>query len=321
MTSRIAIAGVMLGLGCGPAIAEPSEPGEPGESRAPMQAAELVPVELRELNVAIEPGWAAASTVWVVADYWESTYPCRPGPDGSLDMILQQAFTPTRVLKGTLAIETLDVDAAALKGPDYPPGLTEGRSYLLMLAPRPEIAARLADPQGHLGMYERLDRSQIVAVVDLSQSADERASEAVSASRSGTRKGVRFDPQRWAAARAAPAIAAEQAELGGFVAAQLLARSGASVAEVRSWLGAPDELRRSKAGLLYRYWLARPRYEKPVDGGVYGQVELRFLGDLLHEGSVRYFRWEVRPDGSSSSFELSGEGLRERGLVAYALVP
>lgn len=318
MTRRVAITGLGLALGCGPALAGPNEPGEPHEEAGPEV---LVPVELRGLGVAIEPRWVAASTVWVVAEYFEGTYPCREGPDGSLDMILQEAFTPTQVLRGALAIKALDVDAASLAGPDYPSGLAEGRSYLLMLAPRPEIAARLADPNGHLGMYERLDRTQVVAIVDLSQSAEERASEAVTASRSGTRRGVRFDPQRWAAVREAPAIRREDAGIGEFVAAQLLARPGASVAEVRAWLGAPDELRRPKSGLTYRYLLARPRYEQPEDGGVYGQVELRFHGDRVHAGSVRYYRWTVRPDGSSSSFELGGEALHERGLAAYALAP
>ena len=129
---------------------------------------------------------------------------------------------------------------AALRGPGYPAMLVEGRSYLLMLAPTPELAPRLADPQGRLSMYERLDRGQIVAVVDLSQSAAERASEAVLASRSGTREGVRFDPERWAAARAAPVITAEHAGLARFIGAELLARPGGSVAELRAWLGAPD---------------------------------------------------------------------------------
>lgn len=320
MTLRVAIAGLGLALGCGPAIAEPSEPGGAEAMATQVQ----LPAALRSLNAPIEPRWVEASTVWVVGEYQQSTYPCRPGPDGSLDMIQRDAIRLTRTLRGDVAITEIDVDPWSLTGPDYPPGLTEGRSYLLMLAPTPATAAKLADRDGRFSMYERLDRAQVVAMVDLSQSAAERASEAVVASRSGTRDGVRFDPQRWAAVREAPAIAAQEADIAGFVAAQLLARRGASVAEARAWLGAPDEQKRWSAPaavLRYRYWLARPRYVQPEDGAVYGQVELSFLRDELREGSVKYFRWEVRPDGSSSSFELQGEQLRERGLEAYALVP
>jgi len=156
---------------------------EPRAEAAPAVAiAESLPTELRALGVAIDPVWAAAATIWVVAEFGQDTYPCRPGPDGSLDMILRDAFTPTRVLRGTLAARSIDVDAAALQGPSYPASLAPGRSYLLLLAPTPEIAARLADPEGMLSMYERLDRAQVVAVIDLSQSAAERASEQVQAS-------------------------------------------------------------------------------------------------------------------------------------------
>lgn len=311
--------GVMLaaGLACGPVIAEPGAAADP----VPQAQAERVPAELRALGVAIDPAWAERATVWVVGTLESGTYPCRPGPDGSLDMIVRDSFTVTRVLRGELRMAEIDVDAAALRGPGYPAMLVEGRSYLLMLAPTPELAPRLADPQGRLSMYERLDRGQIVAVVDLSQSAAERASEAVLASRSVTHEGVRFDPERWAAARAAPVITAEHAGLARFIGAELLARPGGSVAELRAWLGAPDVQQLHGEVLLYRYWLARPGYERPVAGGWYGQVELRFLRDQLRQGSVRWFRWEVRADGSSSSFEVTGAALRERGLAAVVLEP
>ncbi len=312
---RATIGVLTLGLGCGPVIAER------GEADPVVAEVAVLPAELRGLGVAIDPAWVEKSTVWVVGEHQSSTYPCRPGPDGSLDMILRDAFAVTRVLRGTVALAEIDVDAAALRGPGYPPGLIEGRSYLLMLAPTPEVMARLADPQGRFSMYERLDRAQIVAVIDLSQSAGERASEAVTASRSGTREGVRFDPERWAAARAAAAIGAEHAAIGRFLAAELLARPGASVAEVRAWLGAPDEQKRWDEVVVYRYWLPRPRYEQPAAGEWYGQVELRFLQDALATGSVQWFRWEVLPDGSATSTAQPVEALRERGLATVELRP
>jgi len=234
-------------------------------------------------------------------------------------MILRDALAVRRVLRGTVALAEIDVDATALVGAGYPPGLVAGRSYLVMLRPGPETAVRLADPRGSFSLHERLDRAEIVAIVDLSQSADERASEAVPASRSGTREGVRFDPQRWAAARDAAQVGDEEAAIGRFIAAELLARPGATLAELRAWLGAPDVHQRGEDALLLRYWLARPRYERPEDGAVYGQVELHLRRDALVEGSVRWFRWRVSADGSSSSSELAAEGLRERGLATAVL--
>ncbi len=305
-------------LGCAPGLPNAAPRAEQVAQAAVVASEPALPPELQGLGVAIDPRWVAAATSWVVADFEQSTYPCREGPDGSLDMILRDAFVVRQVLRGSVAVPEIDVDARALQGPGYPPGLTEGRRYLLMLAPTPEMAALLADPQARLSMYQRLDQTQVVAVIDLSQSAAERASEAVMASRSGTHEGVRFDPERWAAARAAPEIGAEHAALVRFIGAQLLARPGASVALMRAWLGAPDVLQRRADTLLYRYWLARPSYERPVAGAIYGQLELQFVGDILSAGSVRYFRWEMEPN-TVTSREVTAEGLRERGLTTVVL--
>ena len=311
---------IAAGMGCASGLpsAAPQAEQEAAEPAVVLASEPALPPELRGLGVAIDARWAEAAPLWVIAEFEQSTYPCREGPDGSLDMILRDAFIVREVLRGSVALPEIDVDAGALQGPSYPPGLTPGRRYLLMLAPTPEMTTLLADPQARLSMDQRLDRAQIVAVIDLSQSAAERASEAVTASRSGTHEGVRFDPERWAAARAAPVIGAEHAALVRFIGGQLLARPGASVTQMRSWLGAPDVQQRRAGTLLYRYWLARPSYLQPVAGALYGQLELQFVGDALAAGSVRYFRWEIEPNMVTSR-EVPAEGLRERGLATVVL--
>jgi hypothetical protein len=309
---RALVGGMIAIVGCAavePTSEPPAEPAEQSEARGlPDELAAIVPAWQR-----VEPEWLAQATIWAVGTYAASTYPCVPGPDGSLDMILRFGFTPTKVLRGTLAAAAVDVDVGALRGASYPSSLADGRSYLWLLRPTPEMAARLADPKGVQAMHERLGGDQVVAVIDLSQSADEHASSLVTASR----RGAGFDPEIWARARSAAVITGEQhAPVARFLAGEL--RPGATVAEVRAWVGAPDVEERVGNGLLYRYWLAQPRYAAPVDGGVYGQLELRFVDERLRSGAVRYFRWQVRPMVSSSS-EIVSDELKPLGLANHEL--
>lgn len=310
------ILGATLVLGCAPV-----EGVEAGSAGADAVARDL-PAELVGVVPAwqrFDPAWAAAASVWAVGTYFQSSYPCVPGPDGSLDMIQLDGFTPTRVLRGTLRAREVDIDAYEARGPGFPTSFVEGRSYLLMLRPDGATARKLADPAAVFGMHERLGREQLVAIVDLSQSSDEARDDAVSASRSGTRDGLRFDPGVWAAARAATQVsAAQHGPVAGFIAAELLAAPGATVAEARAWLGEPDVLQRGEHGLLLRYWLAQERYATPVEGLIYGQVELRFARGRLRKGSVLYFRWRVTPEVRSSS-EISDVELGALGLRAYRL--
>jgi len=180
--------GAALACAPGESVAVPGEPAPaPGESIDVPDAAQpdtattsAVPPELQGVVQPwqrVDPAWLARASVWVIARYTSDTYPCRPGPDGSLDMILRDAFAPTRVLRGVVKAPSIDLDLMALRGPEFPAAPGEGRSYLLLLRPNAETAARLADPAGQLNMHERLGADQVVAIIDLSQSADEVAAE------------------------------------------------------------------------------------------------------------------------------------------------
>ncbi|MBA3546075.1 MAG: hypothetical protein H0T76_06310 [Nannocystis sp.] len=287
--------------------------------------ATTIPPELRGVVQPwqrLDPAWLAGASVWLVARYTSDSYPCRPGPDGRLDMIQRDAFAPTRVLRGVVAAPGIDLDLGSLRGPAYPAAFSEGRDYLLLLRPSAAMTTRLADPRGAQSMHERLGAEQVVAIVDLSQSADESVAEAVTASRSGEQDGLRFDPALWAAARGAATISADQHEpIARFLAARLLQSPGMALADARAWVGAPDDqVRIGDRTLIYRYWLSRAQYAKPVAGGVYGQLELEFHDRRLARGSISYFRWHFRPQ-IQSSIELPAEQLRGLGLHSYRLGP
>jgi hypothetical protein len=169
-------------------------------------------------------------------------------------------------------------------------------------------------------MATALGPDEVVAVVDLSQTEIEARDEATTAHRSGTRDGFEFSPAVWAAARDAATVTREQhASLAGFIAATLLARPGATTAEVRAWLGAPDtEDRWSGGRLVYRYWLSRTNYGSPVEKGVYGQVELQMVDGTVERGSIGYYRWVFRPM-ERASIEIPEAELQGLGLAAYRL--
>ena len=93
-----------------------------------------------------------------------------------------------------------------------------------------------------------------------------------------------------------------------------------AIDEARSWLGEPDEQIKIGATQIDRYWLAREQHATPRGGGVYGQLELRYAGDRVAQGDIRYFRWEMSPE-QQASFEMTADELRARGLTAHVLGP
>jgi len=168
-------------------------------------------------------------------------------------------------------------------------------------------------------MYERLGPDEVVAIIDLSQSAAEARTAGIVAGQSGEHGGASFDPQLWAEARAAKEVTAEQhGSIGRFLAAQL--RVGMAIDAARAWVGEPDEQIKIGASQIDRYWLAREQYATPRVGGVYGQLELRYDDDRLTQGDIRYFRWEISPE-QKASLEMTAEQLRPRGLTAHVLGP
>lgn len=308
-------------LACAPV--EPARPpaATPAGTPAPAPASDLPP-ELAEVVPAwqrVDRALADASPIWLLTRYVPGTYPCIEGPDGSLDMLQQDRFEVERVVRGAVQAGGLDLDLFSLRGPSYPPGFAEGRRYLLLLRPGPEAQAWLADPKHLGGMASRLDADDVLAAVDLDATRDEVVAEATSASREGERDGFRFTPAVWDALRRAPQLdPSRQTRLAAFLAAEVL-RPGATLGEVRAWLGPPDDLnfgpgqRRRE-----RYVLARPAYDAAAQDGLYGDLELSYGPDLRLRGErLEYLRWHVRP-GQTSSIALTPAELARTGLPSLA---
>lgn len=314
-----------LGLACAPA--QPSV-GEPPEASAAPQTAPARPSRAlpAELFGIVEP-WhafdaaaAEASPIWLLTRYEPDSYPCRPGPDGSLDMLQQDRFTVVRVLRGAASAPGVDLDLYALRGSGRPRAFAEGRRYLLLIRPGPQAQALLADPRGLGGPDDRLGPPDVLGVVAVDESAAEVAAEATPASRTGEAHGYRWDPTRWSTERAAAAIdAASQRALAAFL-EEIVLRPHAPLAEVRAWLGPPD-LQRLGPGPARQdqYILARPAYATPSDGAIYGDLRLRFDARLaLHAVELTYLRWHVSPR-QRSSVALTPDEHAALGLPQLAL--
>lgn len=311
---------LVASLGCAPAGPAPGSVAS--ERTVTEPTADPLPNELRGLVSPwhrIDPEWLTRASVWAVGSYAQRRVHQQRGRPGYTAWILLDAFMPTKVLRGSFAAPEILLEAYALRGPAYPPNFDEQREYLVLLRPSPETATRLADPQNHFTMYERLGPDEVVAIIDLSQSAAEARTAGIVAERSGEQAGARFDPQLWAAARAAPTITAQQhAPVGQFLAATL--KLSMTIDEARAWVGEPDEQIGVGTTQIDRYWLARPEHLTPRVGGIYGQIELRHVDARLTQGDLRYFQWSVTPDGHSS-VEMTDEQLRPLGLTSHVLAP
>ncbi|PCC66697.1 hypothetical protein SAMN02745121_00573 [Nannocystis exedens] len=244
-----------------------------------------------------DPQLAESAPVWLVTRYEPGTYPCRSGPDGSLEMLIQDRFTALQVVRGAVQAPGVDLNLNALRGSAYPRGYAEGRRYLLFLRPGPKGQALLADPHALGGMHDRWGPDEVLAVIDLDQSDAEAAAEQVQASRTGEFAGGRWDPAHWEALRAAATPEpARQRELAAFL-QTTIARPRAPLAEVRAWLGPPDAQHLAADGSRSDdYFLARPAYAQPLPDGLYGHLELHYDASLqLRAVELGYLRWRVSP--------------------------
>lgn len=259
----------------------------------------------------VDPSVADASPVWLLARYTPGTYPCRPGPDGSLDMLQQDRFTIDRALRGDVRAPAVDLPLPELRGPEFPRGWAEGRRYVLFLRPGPKAQVQLADPQAPGGTGDRLAPGDVAGAIDLDEPRAAAEAEAVA------RRDV---PDRWDALRtAATADPGEHRRLAELLQRELL-RPRAPLAELRARLGPPDTQHLGPgAARTEQYLLARPAYDQPRHGALYGDLRLTYDERLeLRAAELSYLRWRVEPR-TSASVALTPEEHASLGLPRVSL--
>jgi len=257
----------------------------------------LVP-SWQELDLA----WIDASNVILVATLREFDYPCEFHDDGSSDMILGRAFEVRQVLRGE--IEAREVDISQVLEGDVPDEFVDGRRYLVMLAADEQTLERLASPDTVWNVGNEPHASEVVAIVDLTQSFEEAEALATKASRSGEHAGLAFGPDAWEALRSADENDVEnQALFLDFISSVVLVE-GATLKQVREWLGEPDWWWMNEDGISHRWNLHGKVATDPTPGMIAVRLETWFDSDLvLVSWRVEVTRC-IRADETGDAWEM-----------------
>lgn len=261
----------------------------------------------------VEAAWKDAP-VWLVTQHMTSGS-CEADEGGGLVMYRLDRFIIGHVLRGEVTAREVTVDGMRTQGASYPRSFAEGRHYLLFIRPG-ELGERvLADPRGTGLLKDRLGPDEVLAIVDLDASEEERTAEAVVASRSGEHAGFRFDQAAWTELRTAREIdAAQHRGLIAFLEHSVLVGM-APLAEVRAWLGPPDRQETFNGGARRdSYVLARGVIEGRRDGLPYGTLDLWYDHSLrLGRMTLEYTKMKVKT-GVYIAEDLTPTQRAKRGL-------
>ena len=288
------------------------------EATQPQAGRELSP-DLKRWHP-YDPAWARDATVIVKGVYHHSSYPCVFFPDGMIARPARFTFDVGGVLRGNVACPSIDANLGGLdEVPDgrFPHSFVDDRTYLLFLKPNAASSDRLKDPKARFTDDTQLARSELVAIADLSQTEQEAAAMGVPATRSATRDGFTFTPEKWAALRKEPGVKAEDHRRFTKFIRDVVATPGASLGDVRAYLGEPDSWHRNTDGVFYRYDLNRP-VKHPVvgrKGQVAGSLEMSFSPELkLQRSAVSYLKCKSEDEHGDTWEELTPEELAALGV-------
>lgn len=227
-----------------------------------------------------DPAWVDESSVIFVAVLDEYEYPCVFHEDGSSDMILARSFQVEKVLAGQVKVPAVNISMIPQEDQPVPEQFAEGRRYLVLMDAADDTLELLADASTAWNLANEPHASEVVAMVDLSQSAQEAEALTTQASLSGEHDGFTFDPQKWEALRSAEDNdLQEQQQFLQFIQAQVLTE-GATLGQVRSWLGEPDHWWMNAHGIAHRWNLHRRSSTDPAKDMISIRLETWFDTDL-----------------------------------------
>lgn len=228
----------------------------------------------------VDPAWTEKATVILKGSLREYSYPCRFDEHGNSEMILARSWEVLEVLKGEVKAPDVNISAVFPEGAHVPEEFIEGRVYLLLLAPSETTMKLLADPETIWGLGNEPFTTEVVAIVDLSQSPEEAEALEVQASKSGTHDGFAFSAQKWKELRESPDNdLALQLQFLAFI-MQVVLTNDATLASVRSWLGEPDWWWANEDIFFYRYALHQKTHTAPETGMISIRLEITFSSKM-----------------------------------------
>lgn len=285
-----------------PGCAAPPEPLSPAAIRVQ---------ELLRPWDSYDPAWESQATVIVVARGEEIDYPCE-FDGGTWSMTSGDGFVVTEVVKGAAEWRGVTLVVTAGDEPNFPPDYAAGRRYLVMLTPGQETMAELTEPDAWKYFGPSLNLRETVAVVDLSKSEAETTAMSVQATRSGEYEDFAFSPAGWQELRQAERIDPNtQNEYVAFLANVVLVE-GATLADIRSYLGPPDRWY-TRADSFWGSYQFNARRPKP-DGSVSARLEITLDGQmkLTSYTIVFYEHW------TEMSRSLGGDAVTSYRIRALA---
>jgi hypothetical protein len=259
-----------------------------------------------------EETWAAEATMIFTATYKHTLLPHVELAPGLLARPIGHAFTVASVLKGDVPFKEVVSPDFGLKGERFPDALVTGRKYLVLLKPSEGTLKRMQEPEAGSVRLAGLGGDEVVAIVDLSQGKAEAEAIRIQSTRSGSYQGFEFTPEKWAAIREAKKIDLEQQkQLVPFLQNVVLAK-GATLGQVRSYLGKPGYQTANAEGFTYYYDFNSG--EEPQQGDISGSLTAHFTPGLaLDQYEIHFTRCEITR-GTTSWMVLSDDEHKKLGL-------
>jgi hypothetical protein len=238
-------------------------------------------------------------------------------PGGARAWWTPEGFIVSDVFKGQVVCPKFPANLAEVRDrPEYPRQFLRGRDYLLFLKPSRESQAVLMDPKADFEVrHPSIWKGDFVAAIDLSETQEHAEATKTQATRSQTHKGFAFAPEKWAAFRRSKQFDVPWARRFQEFLFEVVLTDGATLRDVRSYLGEPDSHHRDSSGISYTYYL--PRCHGAVRVGDHaGWLNLSFSDDLeLTTARLRYMKC-IGVDRSGRSWEqLSAQERRQVGVA------
>ena len=257
-----------------------------------------------------DPSWPESAEIAVVGKYDQGSYPCIFSPHGS-EMPLRSTIVIAQVVQGSVGRGDFDFSGGVEPAAGFPLEFHDGRRYLVFLVPEEGSAALLQDPVARFNIHTKLERHELVAVVDLDQSEEEAREQRETVARWRELEAFTFTPEGWRAMRESPTADLRQAEAFFHVLLRSVVKDGDRREILREALGPPDDERTEDDGVVEIYQLHAAARRTPSEGMVTARLEITYAPDGAR---LRYDeRYEIFEEGGFR--DLTYEELHARHLT------
>jgi hypothetical protein len=298
--------------------AEADQGAEPGVGKIAQRTAEgeKAVKELIKPWHHFKQEWWQEATVVLKGSYCSGLPHCELLPGGVRARWFPRGFMVSDVFKGQVVCPKFPANLTQVRDrPEYPRQFLLWRHYLLFLKPSKESLAVLSDPKVEFEVkFPSIWKGDFLAVIDLSETQEHAEASRVQATRSETHKGFTFSPAKWAAFRQARELTVKAARRFQEFLFEVVLTDGATLRDVRSYLGEPDYHSQDDHGIYYTYYL--PRSHEGVRVGDHaGWLQISFSEDLeLTTARLRYMKCIAVNETGRGWDELSGKERKQLGV-------